>query len=1043
MTRRSWRFAAVALIGIIVVAVALAISYGRLNIRNLTELSADKNTVLARSLSNAARGPLLALLQQTAGRNFLEIRAATASSDLPEIMAKQVRELSVFKVNVFDRSGVAVFSTDPALIGIRFPQNPGIVSALNGATVSDIVRENSLNSFDKVIEGHDLIQTYIPFLSDDDRLIGVFEVYSDITPFLTRVSETRRDTVIGVSGILAILYALLVGLYARTDQRLVKEQATTQRYLEQIELAKGTLEVRVAKRTRMLKESRDFLQTAMDGVPDPAIVIDLNYRIKSMNKTARETFAADLKTGEPIYCYSIMHGLDVPCGDAGRQCTLKSGLPCKVNENVERSNGKFQHVEFRTTPLRAANGEITGAIEIAHDLNEREQTAFKLRQAQETAETESRVKSEFVATISHEIRTPMNAVLGMTDLLRLTHLTRKQQGYIQTIQSSGNMLLSLVDNILDFTKMGAGALVIQKREFSVNELLERVLEIIGNHAYSKGLELVGILDVNSGLKVLGDRNRLRQILVNLAGNAVKFSDHGEVVIRISAESEKGGGTSLLFSVSDSGIGMTNEVSAKIFTPFANVDDQGAGTQQGSGLGLVICKQLVEQMGGKIGVESKHGEGTKVWFTVPVERKEPYGDESAAGSPVLQGKRILAVHRNAVIDQAICAYATAAGMSCDVVAKDDAALERLQASARSGAPYAAVIIDISMHDTSGLSLARHIRAADDISTLPIVLLAPISKPLKPGKISSIGRVRCINKPILPSEFSSSLVQLIDPGKSPVDANGRSNEGGDDNAVLRILVAEDNPVNRQVLTGMLESLGYIADCVEDGPAVLDALAKESYELLLMDCQMPGMDGEQVSEEIRSNENQLAIQPVIVALTADASLEHRSACLAAGMDDFIGKPVRLEKLKNGMRKWKSLLAARVDDADYSCGEPESRADHELLAKLHARVGAQDELFLGNYIDLFLKDTAERLVKLSDAFAEQDTATLKRECHSLKGACLEFGVDRMGKHCDDLSESASNGNLDAVPHLLHTLQREFKRIRPVFEAEKDSRASRSSPNL
>jgi len=479
MTRRFWRFSAIALIGIIVVAATLAISYGRLNINNLMELSADKNTVLARSLSNAARVQLLALLQQSSERDLLEIRAAAAASDLPEIMTRQVRELSVFKVNVFNRGGVAVFSTDPALIGIRFPQNPGIVSALNGASVSDIVRENSLNSFDKVIESHDLIQTYIPFLSDNGTLIGVFEVYSDITPFLTRVAETRRDIVVGVSAILTILYALLVGLYARTDQRLVKEQVATQGYLKQIESVKGALEVRVAKRTRLLKESRDFLQTAMDGVPDPAFVIDRNYRIKSMNKAARETFSTALNTGEPIHCYSVMHGLDVPCGDAGRQCTLKSGLPCKINENVERSNGDFQHVEFRTTPLRAANGEITGAIEIAHDLNEREQVAFKLRQAQETAETESRVKSEFVATMSHEIRTPMNAVLGMTDLLRLTHLTRKQQGYIQTIQSSGNMLLSLVDNILDFTKMGASALVIQNREFSVNELLECVLEIIG------------------------------------------------------------------------------------------------------------------------------------------------------------------------------------------------------------------------------------------------------------------------------------------------------------------------------------------------------------------------------------------------------------------------------------------------------------------------------------------------------------------------------------------------------------------------------------
>ncbi len=1043
MTRRFWQFSAVALIGIIVVAFTLTVSYGRLNVRNLTELSTDKNTSLARSLANAARGPLLVLLQQSSGRKLLEIRAAAASSALPEIIATQVRDLAVFKVNVFNRKSVAVFSTDPALIGIRFPQNPGIVSALNGETASDIVRENSLNSYDNVVENHDLIQSYIPFKSDDGVITGVLEVYSDVTPLLTRVAETRRDIVIGVSGILTIFYVLLVWLYGRTDQNLVREQAATQSYLEQIESAKATLEMRVVKRTRMLEESRNFLQTAMDGVPDPAVVIDTSFHIKSMNKAARKAFAVGRKAGEPIYCYTAMHGLDTPCEDAGRQCTLKSGLPCKVNENVVRSNGEYQLVEFRTTPLRAANGEITGAIEIAHDLNEREQIAFKQRQAQEHAETASRLKSEFVATMSHEIRTPMNAVLGMTDLLRLTHLTRKQQGYIQTIQSSGNMLLGLVDNILDFTKLGAGALVIQKREFSVNELLERVLEIMGNHAYSKGLELVGSLDTDVQLKVIGDRNRLRQILVNLAGNAVKFSDHGEIVIRISIDSEDAGVTNLLFSVSDCGIGMSDEVIAKIFTPFAIVDEQGAETQQGNGLGLAICKQLVEQMGGQIGVDSTPGEGTKIWFTVPVERKTQHGSYLADDLPVLHGKRVLIVHRNTVIDEAICSYAMAWGMCCDVAPNDEEALDRLQVYANDGQPYAAAIIDISPHSTSGLSLARHIRAVDNISDLPIVLLAPISKPLKPGKISSIGRVRCINKPILPSELLTNLVQLIDTSKSPVAEESNNADDTRDSAALRILVAEDNPVNQQVLTAMLESLGYFADCVEDGPAVLDTLAKESYDLVLMDCQMPGMDGEQVTEEIRSDERRLSIQPVIVALTADASLEHRSACMAAGMDDFIAKPIRLDKLRNRMQKWKLLLAVRADDAGHARESLEFRPNHELLAGLHARVGTQDELFLGNYIDLFLKDTAERLAKLSDAWGEQDTETLKRQCHALKGACLEFGVARMGKYCDDLCESAKNDNLDEVPDLLLTLSREFERIRPVFEAEKDSQATRSSPSL
>jgi CheY-like chemotaxis protein/anti-sigma regulatory factor (Ser/Thr protein kinase) len=437
----------------------------------------------------------------------------------------------------------------------------------------------------------------------------------------------------------------------------------------------------------------------------------------------------------------------------------------------------------------------------------------------------------------------MNAVLGMTDLLRLTNLTRKQQGYIQTIQSSGNMLLSLVDNILDFSRLGAGALVIQKREFNVLELLERVLEIVGYHACSKGLELVGVLDADLTLRVSGDRYRLRQILVNLSRNAVTFSNEGEVVIRISIDTEWDGLINLLFTVSDQGSGMSDEVKTRLFKPFANVGQQQAG-QQGSGLGLTICKQLVEEMGGDISIDSKSGEGTRVRFTVPVERKVPTDDNVAANMPALRGRRVLALHNSPIIDQAICGYAMACGMCCEIAASEEEALDLLQAASRTDQPFAAAIIDSTIHDSCGLTLARRIRTTDAISLIPIVLLASISKPLEPGKVSSVGRIRCINKPILPSELLQSLQHLIENGRPAAANEVLTGNQVAESTERRVLVAEDNPVNRQVLTGMLESLGYAADCVEDGPTALEVLSERPYDIVLMDCQMPGMDGEQVS-------------------------------------------------------------------------------------------------------------------------------------------------------------------------------------------------------
>ena len=1036
MTRRFWQFSLIALFGTIIVAATLEISFERLIVGNLTQLSAEKNAAVARSLSNATRDQLRNLLSESTGLSRQEMRALEAASDLGETIAGQVIDLSVIKVNLFNRESVAVFSTDRSLIGIRLPLNPGILGALSGDVVSDIVRQDSFNTHDQVFETQDLMQTYMPFPDDSGNVIGVFEVYSNVSAILTRISETRRGIVIGVTSILALFYALLVWLFGRTDQELVLEQAATESYLEQIEAANATLESRVAARTRLLEESRNFLQAAIDGVPDPAIVIGSDYRITAMNKAAHVAFADRHETGEPLHCYRALHGRDSPCDDDIYPCTLKTGEPCKRVEVRESPEGGNQHVEIRTTPLRGPDGKTNGAIEIAHDLNEREQIAFKLRQAKERAETENRVKSEFVAAMSHEIRTPMNAVLGMTDLLCLTNLTRKQQGYIQTIQSSGNMLLSLVDNILDFSRLGAGALVIQKREFDVLELLERVLEIVGYHACSKGLELVGVLDADLTLRVSGDRNRLGQILVNLSRNAVNFSNEGEVVIRISIDSEWDGLINLLFTVSDQGSGMSDEVKKRLFKPFVNVGKQLAG-QQGSGLGLTICKQLVEEMGGDISIDSKSGEGTCVRFTVPVERKAPTGDDLAVNMPALRGRRVLAVRNSPIIDQAICGYVMACGMYCEIAASEAEAIDLLQAASRTDRPFAAAIIDSTMQDNSGLALARRIRTADGISLMPIVLLAPISKPLEPGKVSSVGRIRCINKPILTSELLQSLQHLIENGRPAAANEDLTGEQIAESIERRILVAEDNPVNRQVLTGMLESLGYAADCVEDGPTALEVLSERPYDIVLMDCQMPGMDGEQVTEMLRGDELSYSPQPVIVAVTADASLEHRSKCLAAGMDDFIGKPIRIGKLKSGLERWKSMLVAREDDAN-AAGKAPAR-DNELLAQLQQRTGSQDELFLSHYIDLFLQDTTMRLQKLAGAMEEQDAATIRRECHSLKGACLEFGMSRMGGYCDDLRNSARSGSLDDVSELLSLLKREFERVIPVFEAEKAVQASRS----
>jgi CheY-like chemotaxis protein/HPt (histidine-containing phosphotransfer) domain-containing protein len=331
-------------------------------------------------------------------------------------------------------------------------------------------------------------------------------------------------------------------------------------------------------------------------------------------------------------------------------------------------------------------------------------------------------------------------------------------------------------------------------------------------------------------------------------------------------------------------------------------------------------------------------------------------------------------------------------------------------------------------TNGLSLAQRIRADKAAEKLPIILLTPIARPLKVGKISAIDSIRCVDKPVLPSELWHNMC-----GVMGVDESVAASDVAESECDLRILVAEDNPVSRGLLVGMLKSLNYLADYVEDGPSVLSALAAKPFDLILMDCQMPGLDGDQVTKELRQNTRLYRQQPIVVAVSADASAEHKSRCLRAGMDDFLTKPIRLEMLRRGLHRWSLLLGKSPAEAGGAHTSPIPGVKQDLFTQLRDRAGVGGRGFVQNYIDLFLDDTATRLEVLRAALERQDHATLRRESHALKGACLEFGIARMGERCDALRDASRAGHLDEESAALDGLRQEFDRVRPVFEAEKN----------
>ena len=788
-------------------------------------------------------------------------------------------------------------------------------------------------------------------------------------------------------------------------------------------VANRELEDRLAEATRSIDENEKSTQSILDGIEDPAMIIDTDHKVSMLNKSARQVFGVDEKSGEPLHCYRAMYGVDEPCDPSRHACTLITGQSCKEIQ-TRRTDGSERLVEVRSTPLRDASGRITGAIEVVHNLNEQELMALELQRATEDAETARRTREEFVATMSHEARTPMNAVLGMADLLHMTDLTRKQRSYVDIIQSSGNLLLSFVDNMLDLAQLGSGSLKLSKAAFQLTDLLEGTLKVMSHHAYSKGIELAGSIRHDPALKVVGDRERLRQIMINLIGNAIKFTDSGQVLVQVDVDEGAEAGARLTVSVADSGIGMSDEARQRAFRPLARADgERAAGGAQGSGLGLAISKRLLDLMGGELAIESELGRGTTVRFTVPTEIVSP----ESVHAP-LRG-RVLIVNGNDAVAAAICDNLSALGLCCEREEDPNAIPERLRAAVEAGEPFDAAIIDIDLPDADGLAVARTIRAAETIGDVPIVLLTSITRPLGVGEISAIGNVRCVNKPALPAELRQALPgelrgQQADPAV-PARPAGY--------AALRVLVAEDNPISRRLLLGLLESLDVAADCVGDGPAALHALEREDYDLLLMDCQMPGLDGDEVTRTVVNATGDRYRRPIIVAVTADVSSEHRMRCLRAGMDDFLAKPVRLDTLRDGLNRWSVMMRARRDNGD---GAPagHSREVQSLLARMRERVGEASGGSLDEYIDLFLSDTTTRLEVLRAALERDDVATVRRECHALKGACLELGVSKLGQCCDVLRDASRNGGADAMPAALRHLSEEFDRVRPLFEAGKNA---------
>lgn len=1017
MSRRFWRFAIISLIGIVLAAVILEVFSMHILERQLTAQGVQQHKTLAWSLANSLQERLLPLSTTEPGPDPEDMRARPEVGELRQLLKTRLENLDVAKLKLYTLEGLTVFSTDPAQIGELQDANPGVRHAAAGVPVSNIVHKDTMNTFDGVIEDRNLVQSYLPYRNTANDVMGVFEIYSDITPLLERIGNSRRLIMVTVIGILGLFYVALVGLYARVDRAQQRELATRKRHLREIEQSNATLEQRVTERTREIEQSRSFLQAVMDGVTDPVVVINTDFRVTAMNQAARDQLpAVDDQDGE-VYCFRTMHHRDSPCDGRGHTCTIKevmnTGAPCQLLHTHYLPNNEARRFEVMASPLRNQDGEIIGAVEVNHDITRREALLAELEQAKEVAEQANEAKSAFVARVCHEVRTPMNAIIGMTDLLQQTRLTRKQQEYLRIIQDSGDMLLTEVDGILDFAHLEAGNLTLEKRVFDLGELLESVLETMSYQAYSKGLELTGRMLPPNQPRVWGDSDRLRQVLLNLVSNAVRCTDRGQVQILIQRISETDGKLEVCFEVRDSGPGLDKAIEERLFKPLRPIDIPRSHGKRSSGLGLMICKQLVDCMHGQIGVRSQAGEGATFWFSVSLETVASNGTPYPTAQAELAGRRVLVAAAHPDVSTMLCETMNNWGMHCEEAVESREMLQRLQQAAGTTEAFDCAVIDVNLKDSCGITQARTIRMTPSFAGLPLVLLCSVARPLEIGTVSSLTRTRCLNKPALPSRLAENLLAVLRPGEpDPADPEaGSAQILVEQRNSTRILVAEDNTLSSRILVEMLHTLGFQADSVSDGPGVLKAVQQIPYDLIIMDSQMPGMDGPEVTRLIRGYGARLPRQPLIVALSADITERHQTACLEAGMNEFIGKPLRLEKLEAGVRRWLPQVAPVQIDTGATA--PPAISDADLRAALEKTFGKWDEAFIEECVSLFMKDATRRTRAMDAALRAGEYGEAQRHAHAFKGSCMQVGLERLGACCEALREATADGRMETA--LLH----------------------------
>jgi PAS domain S-box-containing protein len=771
---------------------------------------------------------------------------------------------------------------------------------------------------------------------------------------------------------------------------------------------------------RELRTSQDQLGQLIENADDVIYRCDARGRFTFVNSTATRLLGYRI---DELLGMSYLHLVRPDIRGIAREFYERQHTEHLPNTYLEfpvlTTDGRELWLEQKVQPV-VENGVIIGYQGVARDVTERKQLESELEVTRDAALESARLKSQFLATMSHEIRTPMNGVIGMVGLMLETELTPEQREIAHTVQTSADSLLTIINDILDFSKIEAGKLSFELNEFDLADVIDGSVELFVSQARAKNVEIAALVENDVPRRLRGDAGRLRQILTNLIGNAVKFTDAGEVLMTAAIESDRMTTAVLRFTITDSGIGIDPDRLEHLFMPFVQADGTTTRRFGGTGLGLAICRQLVEMMNGEIGVESEPGKGSTFWFTAELEKQEPQPATPSFATPT----RVLIVDGHAIHRRVFRHQVESVGLRADVAPSMDEALAMLHRAREEDDEFGAGIVDLRL---DGAAFAYEARAEG--FDLPLILVTSSGRRREDLETyHAAGFARVLMKPVRHSHLLNCLISLLGVPATHAVQHFELPERPVTRR-MRILVAEDNRVNQRVVLAQLAELGHSAVAVGNGFEALAALDEIDYDAVLMDCQMPEMDGYEATEVIRGRKPFQRLP--IIAMTASAMSGDRERCLAAGMDDYLTKPFGLAQLAQALVRIESRMP-----------EPEPSLavlDTSVLAEIGSMSPSNPD-FVRELIAIFLEEAPARIETLRDAIAVHDPVATWRAAHAFKSGCANIGALRLVALCDAIEKHGRSGEVDPVRPLFAALESEYPELTALLAAHAGGAAAASA---